>query len=214
MKKNENCFIGMPSCGNVYESAKMVFVAAPADDLYKLKISYIQRVVESHGFECYLALRNFEPGSFAFCTKICSKIIQSKFCIVLLDPSLKDGINIPNPNVNLEYGMMIAQNKYIIPLQEEKYALPFNISPLDTIKYNDSNFEEKVVSAIDHAINKKNKTEIDDNDPLQIIQNYYAIEGYTLSDINGNAFLKSLFGFGQPYGYYLFDNSTEYIFLA
>jgi len=108
IKKNEKCFIGMPACGYVYESAKLCFVACPSHEKYTLKIEVIKDLVETLQYECHVALKRIDPGTFAFCTKICSKIIQSQFCIVFLDPSLdKNNAEYPNPNVHFEYGMMI-----------------------------------------------------------------------------------------------------------
>ena len=166
LRKNEKCFIGMPSCGYGYESAKLCFIACPSHEKYTLKIEVIKDLVESKQYEAHIALKRIEPGTFAFCTKICSKIIQSQFCIVFLDPSFdKNDIEYPNPNVHFEYGMMVSQNKHIIPLQDEKYDLSFNISPLDTIKYNDKNFKIKVSDAISYAIKRSSETKVQGSSP-------------------------------------------------
>jgi hypothetical protein len=99
LRKNERCFIGMPSCGYGYESAKLCFVACPSHEKYTLKIDVIKDIIESKQYECHIALKKIDPGTFAFCTKICSKIIQSQFCIVFLDPSFdKNGSEYPNPS--------------------------------------------------------------------------------------------------------------------
>src|SRR3989339_1100341 len=117
IKKNDKCFIGMPVCGYGYESAKSCFVACPSDKKYTLKIETIESVIASKQYECHVALKKIDPGNFAFCTKICSKIIQSQFCIVFLDFSLdkneKKTSEHPNPNVHFEYGLMLGQHKHI-----------------------------------------------------------------------------------------------------
>jgi hypothetical protein len=211
IRKNENCFIGMPSCGYGYESAKSCFLACPAYEKYALVIDTIKSIIESKQYECHIALKNIDPGKFAFCTKICSKIIQSQFCIVLLDPSpgktnLKE---YPNPNVHLEYGMMIGQNKHIIPLQDEKHDLAFNISPLDTIKYNPSNLKIKVAEAIDNAIARAiESTTSGQIPPGPEIFTFYNMSGYLISDVT-NAFLKFIFTLGSSLGFYLFNNYKE-----
>ena len=46
IRKNEKCFIGMPSCGYCYESAKMCFVACPSDEEYTLKVGVIKDILE------------------------------------------------------------------------------------------------------------------------------------------------------------------------
>lgn len=207
IRKNENCFIGMPSCGYGYESAKLCFVACPSHEKYTLKIDVIKDLIESHQYECHIALKRIEPGTFAFCTKICSRIIQSQFCIVFLDPSYDTtGTEYPNPNVHFEYGMMVSQNKHIIPLQDERFNLAFNISPLDTIKYNDSNFKSKVSEAINYAI-KRSSEKKDAGTPPQgpEIFTFYNIEGFKLSDTNIN-YLKLLYEHGSNLGFFLFDN--------
>ena len=210
IRKNEKCFIGMPSCGYGYESAKSCFLAAPAHASYTLKIEAIQSIIEAQQYECHIALRRIDPGTFAFCTKICSKIIQSQFCIVLLDPSFEQsGGEYPNPNVHFEYGMMIGQNKQIIPLQDEKYDLAFNISPLDTIKYNDSNFKIKVQEAVDNAIKKS--TEVASlGKQLRIpeVFLFYNFLGFELSD-TAITFYNILYEYGKNLGFYLFDNKRE-----
>lgn len=153
----------------------------------------IKDILESKQYECHIALKRIDPGNFAFCTKICSKIIQSQFCIVLLDPSVNDKKKeFPNPNVHMEYGMMLSQNKHIIPLQHEKNQLSFNIAPLDTIKYNDSNFKKKVTDSIDNAINK-----FSSSTPINQLRQgsdmlYYNLKGYILANVQNNTFYNVL----------------------
>ena len=217
IRKNEKCFVGLPSCGYGYESAKLCFVACPSDDKYTLKVDAIKDIVESKQYECHIALKKIDPGNFVFCTKICSKIIQSQFCIVLLDPSISDKDEkgeYPNPNVHLEYGMMMSENKYIIPLQDEKYDLTFNISPLDTIKYNDKNFKLKVTEAVDNAIEKFSQRKISGQVPTgPEILTFYNLSGYIFSDIVPN-FYKFLYGLGAHLGFYLFDCKDKYKYVG
>jgi len=216
IRKNEKCFIGLPSCGYGYESAKLCFVACPSDDKYALKIEVIKNIVESKQYECYIALRKIDPGNFAFCTKICSKIIQSQFCIVLLDPSVyeNDEKEYPNPNVNLEYGMMMSQNKFCIPLQDEKYELPFNISPLDTIKYSETTFKLKVTEAVDNAIEKFSKRKASGPVPAgPEIFTFYNLFGYKISDVKIN-FYKLIYDLGVHLGFYLFNSKDKLKFVG
>lgn len=212
IRKNELCFIGMPSCGVGYESAKSCFLACPSHDKYTLKIEVIKDIVEAKQYECHVALKKIDPGHFAFCTKICSKIIQSQFCIVLLDhsPDSTNSKEHPNPNVHFEYGMMISQNKHIIPLQDEKYNLAFNIAPLDTIKYNDSNFKIKVNESVTNAITRATENKITGPIPQgPEIFTFYNMYGYRMSDIQNNLF-KFLYEFGASLGFFLFDNSKDF----
>ena len=207
LRKNEKCFIGMPACGYVYESAKLGFVACPSHDKYILKIEVIKEMVEAQQYECHIALKRIDPGTFAFCTKICSKIIQSQFCIVFLDPSFDiNDTEYPNPNVHFEYGMMISENKHIIPLQDERFDLAFNISPLDTIKYNDTNLKTKVSEAINYAIKLASETKLPGTPPQgPEIFTFYNLNGYRFSDTNIN-FFKLLYDIGANIGFFLFDD--------
>lgn len=209
IKINQKCFVGLPSCGYGYESAKSCFLAAPGDDKYTLQIEVIKDILESKQYECHIALKRIDPGNFAFCTKICSKIIQSQFCIVLLDPSSKDKKEFPNPNVHMEYGMMLGQNKHVIPLQHEKYNLAFNIAPLDTIKYNDSNFKKKVTDAIDNAISRFAKPVSSDKIRTGSEMLYYSLKGFIVANIQSNSFYNLLYQFGQPLGFYFFVDTVN-----
>jgi hypothetical protein len=64
----------------------------------------------------------------------------------------KNSVRIPNPNVHLEYGMMLAFHKYVIPFQREGDSLAFNIHPLDTVKYTPGNLRALADRAINDAI--------------------------------------------------------------
>ena len=217
IRKNERCFIGMPSCGYGYESAKLCFVACPSDEKYTLKVDAIKDIVESKQYECHIALKRIDPGNFAFCTKICSKIIQSQFCVVLLDPSVSEKDKereYPNPNVHLEYGMMMSQNKHIIPVQDEKWDLAFNISPLETIKYTDANFKPKVNEAVDNAIERFSERNLSGQVPQRPeIFSFYNLSGYSMSDVSLK-FDQFLYKLGSHLGFFLFDNKDNYKYVG
>jgi len=91
-------------------------------------------------------------GQDIFCTKICGKIIESQFCLVILDDLVRDGVNIPNPNVYYEYGLMTSLGKHIIPLQKDGLKLAFNIQSYDTVKYTPRNIGTELDRAIKDAI--------------------------------------------------------------
>jgi len=151
-KINEECIIGLPTCGYAFSSSKMAFIATPSDEEFQLEIDIIQNLLKEKDYDGYVALRQIDPGKFAFCTKICSKIITSQFCIVMLNSSTHKShptIKIPNPNVHLEYGLILAFKKYVLPFQREGDTLPFNISPLDTILYNKKNFKVTIESPVE-----------------------------------------------------------------
>ena len=215
IRRNQKCFVGMPACDYVYESAKMCFVACPSDDKYALQVDVINDIVESRHYECHVALKRIDPATFAFCTKICSKIIQSQFCIVLLDPSINDkGQEFPNPNVHMEYGMMISQNKRIIPLHNEGSVLAFNVSPLDTIKYTQGNFKQKVTEAVEEAIKAFSDHKVPGQTyPVPEITTFYNLQGYNISDITVEL-NRVLYELGGNLGFFLFDCRGKYRFVG
>jgi hypothetical protein len=112
----------------------------------------LQSLLKARRIEAYEAGGNLAPAQQVFCLKICSKIIQSQFCIVLLNNETVGRVQKPNANVHMEYGLMLGFNKYIVPFQHENYRLEFNVAGLDTIKYDNNSFQAKAAAAIDQAI--------------------------------------------------------------
>src|SRR5688572_13665910 len=105
---NQDCIIGLPACGYAFSSARMAFIAAPGDEECALELDVLQSLLDERGYEASIALRSSEVAKLSFCTKICSKIITSQFCIALLNESRHrelPNVKIPNPNVHLEYGL-------------------------------------------------------------------------------------------------------------
>jgi hypothetical protein len=152
IRKNERCIIGLPVCDYVFSSTRSCFIAY-GFSTSGLERDILKRILEDRGIEPIEAGGLMEPGTFAFCTKICSKIIVSQFCIVLANNDKTRGRGeVANPNVHMEYGLILGHNKYVIPFQRDDQLLPFNVSPLDTIKYNQANFRTLATQAIDQAI--------------------------------------------------------------
>lgn len=206
---NDSCIIGLPTCGYAFSSSRMTFVATPADEEFTLELEVINTLLKEKQYECYIALQNLDPGKLSFCTKICSKIITSQFCIVLLNSSSHRDhptVKIPNPNVHLEYGLMMAFKKHILPFQREGDALPFNINALDTILYTKGNFKDRANQAIDNAILKTGTT----NRPTRALASsetllrYVTVLGLRVTQLNSDE-AKYLFALGQPMGYLLLD---------
>ena len=165
-------------------------------------MNILQSLLKERGIECYEAGGSFAPAQFAFCTKICSKIIASQFCIVLLNSDLEAGVEKPNANVNMEYGLMLGFNKYIIPFQHNDYALPFNVAGLDTIKYDNSSFSQKAAKAIDQAVIE---TKQDTSSKVAIGQDvgaYLLLQGAIISPIDAPGD-KALFQLGSVCGFNL-----------
>ncbi len=208
-KINESCIIGLPTCGYAFSSSRMAFVATPADDEFALELDVLKDLLQEKEYESYVALQELKPAKLAFCTKICSKIITSQFCIVLLNSSCHRDhpeITIPNPNVHLEYGLMMAFKRYILPFQQEGDALAFNIRPLDTILYRRSNFKDLANRAIDEAILQTGTTSrpsmaLTSND---LLLRYTLVLGLRLTQLNSDE-ARELYHLAQPMGFLLLD---------
>ncbi len=154
-KINESCIIGMPECGYAFSSSRMAFIATPADGNHALELDVFENILAEKNFETFIALQNSDPANNLFCTKICSKIIASQFCIVLLNSSSHEEhkeIKMPNPNVYFEYGLMLGFKKHILPFLIEGDVLASNIGGFDTIMYNKSRLKEYANREIDKSI--------------------------------------------------------------
>jgi len=150
---NKTCIVRDRPCGRIFTCSNTCFVACPAPDEVGLEIDIIKSALLDEDIEPYIAVEHFEAARDVFCTKICTKIIESKFCVVVLSGNTnEEGVVIPNPNVYYEYGAMTAWKKYIIPIQRSDQRLVFNIQSLDTIKYMPGNFKTQFEQAVRIAI--------------------------------------------------------------
>lgn len=205
---NESCIIGLPTCGNAFSSSRMAFIATPMDEEFALELEVISSLLTEKGYESYIALQNFDPAKFAFCTKICSKIITSQFCIVLLNSSSHrdhPDIKMPNPNVHLEYGLMLALKKHILPFQREGDALAFNIRPLDTILYTKGSFKALSNRVIGEAIlhtSRPTRTLPSSNALIK----YTSVLGLRIIQLD-SVEIKHLYKLGEPMGFLLLDGN-------
>ena len=215
-KTNEHCIIGNPYCGHGFSSTRMCFVARPADGEFQLEEDVLRTILTERNYETYVAMREKEPGKFAFCTKICSKIITSHFCIVMLNSSkhaTHPDVRIPNPNVHLEYGLMMGFHKNIIPMQRDSQTLSFNIYPIDTIKYKPDSFKGKAEDAIDDMIMRLSTKEPPGVQTPRNILQYYTLKGLRWSDISVPPY-NTMYILGSPMGFNLFDGREEFVFFG
>lgn len=163
LSPNEWCFIRKEhKCGKIFGASKSAFIACPTDDELQPILELMSEKLSKVGIEPIIAVKERAYGQDIFCTKICGKIIESRFCIVILDDTLRESTNIPNPNVYYEYGLMTALRKQIIPLQKDNLKLAFNIQSHDTIKYNTRNIASELDRAIKDAVRVTEAKEKDD----------------------------------------------------
>lgn len=144
-------------CGKYLGASKSCFIACPSTEEVKILLALISEKLGKIGIEPVIAIWDRAYGQDIFCTKICGKIIESQFCLVILDDEIKklsstQSLNVPNPNVYYEYGLMTALNKYVIPLQKEGQELAFNIQTHDTIKYAPNNLSVELDKAFKDVV--------------------------------------------------------------
>lgn len=147
---NQKCLVRHQDCKRKFEGSRICFVASPSSDEVALELEIIQQKLREANIEPYIAVEQREFQKDIFCEKICSKIIESQFCIVFLNDVVDkaNSIRKPNANVYYEYGLMTAFDKKIIPIQLEGQSLAFNIQSLDTLKYTKKDFGRQIEEAI------------------------------------------------------------------
>ena len=214
IRKNEICVIGLPRCDFAFSSTRSCFIAYGFDES-TLEMTILRNILEKRSIQSIEAGGSSAPGQNAFCAKICSKIITSQFCIALVNNSEENNIEIPSANVNMEYGLMLGFNKYVIPFQRESQKLPFNIAGLDTIKYNDRDFEHKAIEAVDLAIKETTQNEVESGISNQILQMYLLSNNLLVSPID-NEGERAFYQLGEPLEFNLLVDFTgfKYTFLG
>ncbi|MBN1328493.1 MAG: hypothetical protein JXA54_03365 [Candidatus Heimdallarchaeota archaeon] len=182
LKINKECIVRDRPCGRVFNCSNTCFIACASSDQVGFELDLIKDCLLNEEIEPYVAVDNFVPAKDIFCTKICTKIIESKFCIVLLS-GITDSNNtvLPNSNVYYEYGLMTSWHKYIIPILREDQKLSFNIQSLDTIKYSPSNFKTKLNQAIILALSSTGMTETKENQVKieDLLVLYFEVNGFS-----------------------------------
>lgn len=204
IRKNDICSIGLPRCDYVFSSARTCFIAYGFEES-SLEMSLLKKILEGKGIQPIEAGGTLSPGQNAFCAKICSNIITAQFCIVIINNDIKEGQEVPNANVNMEYGLMLGFNKYVIPFQRDNQALPFNVAGLDTIKYNNRNFESLASSAIELAIKQTLQDDTEKIEIDQVIESFLLDNELILSPVD-NPGEMALFRMGSPVKFYLYHD--------
>lgn len=205
IRKNERCVIGLPTCGYVFSSTRSCFIGYGFKSSH-FEMEILRNILEKRGIEAIEAGQSFDPAKFVFCTKICSKIITSQFCAIFMNNDIidKNGSKseIPNGNVNMEYGLMLGHNKYVIPFQLENQKLPFNVSGLDTIKYTPRTFKERAEKAVDQAIEETSQKSAA-ADPNQIVREFLLLMNSMPVILGRNQDEQIIYDLGAPLGFNL-----------
>lgn len=185
----------------MFSSTRACFIAYGFEES-TLEMTVLRKLLEERGIQAEEAGGALAPAQNAFCAKICSKIITSQFCIVLLNNEKNNGIEVPNANVNMEYGLMLGFNKYVIPFQRASQNLPFNVAGLDTVKYTDQNLERLAISAIDQAIKETQQEKFSPIDSDQTTAAFLLTKSATYAPIDTDG-EKNLLNLGAPLGFNL-----------
>lgn len=202
---NEQCFIRKEhKCSKIFGASKSCFIACPTDDELEPILELMSEKLMKVGIEPIIAVKERAYGQDIFCTKICGKIIESRFCIVILNDTVANNQNIPNPNVYYEYGLMTSLGKHVVPLQKDDLELAFNIQSYDTIKYSSRNIGSELDRAFKDAIRITESKEKEDRQvalPHKTLLRKLELAGLELKDDNWmlrDAISDTLFkGFGQ-----------------
>lgn len=213
-RKNEKCIIGMPRCDYIFNSSRACFIGYGFNES-SLEREIVSSLLMENQVESIDAGSEFRPGQYAFCTKICSKIMTSQFCIILSNNDIIDGKEIPNANVNMEYGLMLGFNKYLIPFQREEQRLPFNVAALDTIKYNSRNFRALAEREIKKAIEATQKIPKGSEQMGVVLETYLASKDVYMSGLSDEG-EKALFHMGDGLNFNLLNHydGLTYIFFG
>jgi len=166
---NQKCIVRGKKCESIFEESRMCFIDSPSDEV-GLELEIIKQKLRGADIEPYIAVEKNEHQKDIFCEKICFKIIESQFCIIIL----KEIAEKPNANVYYEYGLMTAFDKKIIPIRPEGQLLALNIRNLDTLGYTEENLSKKMEDAI------KNMIEVEDE---QVVPTFTSVLGRSLLDI-------------------------------
>lgn len=210
IRRNEHCVIGLPRCDFVFSSTRTCFIAY-GFKTSPMEMAILRNLLEQRGIQCEEAGGQLAPGQNAFCQKICSKIITSQFCIVLLNHDEKEGNLIPNANVCIEYGLLLGFNKYLIPFQREKQTLPFNVAGLDTVKYTDEEFAKMAAAAIDIAVMKTNQDSSSSPAPDQVVSIFLLSKKLMFASIDDPG-EKNIFRLGSAFGFLLLNDFSGMIY--
>ncbi|MBU4311997.1 MAG: nucleotide-binding protein [Candidatus Omnitrophica bacterium] len=178
MKK---CITRDKPCDETKIVPNLCFVSiASSAELNQIKKAIID-TLHRHSIEEYIAEDVDALNQDLFCEKICSKILQSRFCImVLTEACFKGEVNNPkpNPNVYFEYGMATVIGKKIIPLYPEPAnAAPFNIRGLGLAEYSSDKTSNKYIEKV---LDKQVKGAIRNTTEILALQNGLGSDGGSL----------------------------------
>jgi hypothetical protein len=108
----------------------------------------------------------------------------------------------------MEYGLMLAFRKYVLPFQRKGDALAFNIQPLDTLLYTKGEFRKIADQAVDTAILAVGTTA----EPTralassELLLKYLTVRALRVTELNTDD-ARNLYRLGSVLGFYLLDGA-------
>jgi hypothetical protein len=125
-----------------------VFIAVPEKVKYEMEINTLEELLRAKGLKVYIMPELSDHDKIMFCESVCSKIISSRFCLVFTDKNLARSVD-----VHLSYGIMLAFEKLVIPL-EKAFHETGKSAPLPAILYYPDNFHSIAQTIINEALLK------------------------------------------------------------
>lgn len=201
IRRNENCIIGLPRCDFVFSSTRSAFIGRScADSTFEMQV--LQNLLTSRGIQVMEGNGKVMPGQNAFCQNLCSKVILSQFCVALLNNDERDGLETPNSGINMQYGLMLGFNKYVIPFQRASQQIPFSVAGLDTIRYTSEDFPRRAEEAIDIAIKQTTQATPTFVATDQVVETFLLTKRWLFPRLTSDA-ERNLFEMGRNVGFYL-----------
>lgn len=164
------CLISDKRACRASDQKNMVFIIGSGSPEFKEDIESIVKTLDGFGLKGYFALLSEEEkGLDAFCDKICSKIIESQFCVVMLNDPVQirriegtadkyEKVRVPSANVYYEFGMAVTLGKNFIPVIKGGFKPPFDVQHLDTVYYKDANdLQQRLKGSILATLKKEGK---------------------------------------------------------
>jgi hypothetical protein len=176
------CLISDKRACRASDQKNMVFIIGSGSSEFKEDVEEIVRTLGGFGLEGYFALLSEEEkGLDAFCDKICSKIIEAQFCVVMRghdnDPvqvkriegtaDRYEKVRVPSANVYYEFGLAVALGKNFIPVIKGGFKPPFDVQHLDAVYYESAeDLPQRLKSPIVATLKKKGKQAAPVNEEL------------------------------------------------
>jgi hypothetical protein len=140
--------LDLPYCGHFSGSEESVFIAVPEKVKYEMEINTLNDLLRAKGLKAYIMPELSDHDKIMFCERVCSKIISSRFCLVFTDKNLARSVD-----VHLSYGIMLAFDKIVIPLEKAVHETDKS-APLPAILYYPDNFRSIAQTIIKEALLK------------------------------------------------------------